>query len=177
MHGFALPSMSGSPQRGVRFTRRSLHFDVFPQISRDIEVFAFDDRWLAFFKTTAGDRLELQDFLFGRRTDFSASFFLFLPRDRFLLRRNRSRARARRYGRYRGGSVEAGGSVSAATVLQTESISSRLGSFDSWFFGSNFRLRCCGFGIALGLAALRPQCSPREALADKSASSSRRRAS
>src|SRR5438876_4655872 len=42
----------------------SFHLDILPQISRDVEIFAFDDRGLAFFKAATGDRLELQNFLF-----------------------------------------------------------------------------------------------------------------
>ena len=41
----------------------SLHLDVLPQVSWDIEVFALDDCRFAFFKTTACDGFKLQDFL------------------------------------------------------------------------------------------------------------------
>ncbi|PYJ17418.1 MAG: hypothetical protein DME94_03535, partial [Verrucomicrobia bacterium] len=42
----------------------SLYLDVFPQIGRHVEIFAFDDGRFAFFKSSARDRLELQNFLF-----------------------------------------------------------------------------------------------------------------
>jgi len=58
--------------------RLSLHFDIFSEIGRDVEIFAFDDSRLAFFKPTARDRLELQDFLFRLCRFFSRwSFFLY----------------------------------------------------------------------------------------------------
>src|SRR5438034_326179 len=66
---------------------RSLHLDVFSQIGWYVEIFAFDDRWLAFFKSSSGDGLELQSFLFRLQRFFGWHFF-FLLRDRFLLWRN-----------------------------------------------------------------------------------------
>src|SRR5437667_8337159 len=86
----------------------SLHLDVFPQISRDIEVFAFDDCRLAFFKAPTCHRLKLQNFLFRRRRLFGWCFF-FLARNRLLLRRTYERGwfawhecrRRRRFGRDR----------------------------------------------------------------------------
>src|SRR5438552_18777341 len=65
----------------------SLHLDVFSQIGGHVEIFAFDDRWLAFFKSSAGDVLELQDFLF-RWQRFVGWKFFFLLGDRFLQWRN-----------------------------------------------------------------------------------------
>jgi hypothetical protein len=41
-----------------------LHLDFLSQIGGDIEIFAFDNSWLAFFEAPARHRLELQDFLF-----------------------------------------------------------------------------------------------------------------
>src|SRR5205823_13461808 len=58
----------------------SLHLDFFSQIRRNVEIFTFDNSWLAFFKSTAVDRLELQDFLFGLYGFFSGHFFLFWRR-------------------------------------------------------------------------------------------------
>src|ERR1700756_539737 len=58
-----LRNRSGVPR--LRFTpigmaQRSPHLDVLPQIGRDVEIFTFDDSWLAFFKAATGDRLKLQ---------------------------------------------------------------------------------------------------------------------
>src|SRR5438094_8949764 len=86
----------------------SLHFDILSQISGDVEIFAFDDCWLAFFKSSAGDRLELQNFLFRLRRLFGWCFF-FLVRDRLPLRRTYERGwfawhecrRGCRFGRHR----------------------------------------------------------------------------
>jgi len=65
-----LPVNLRNPSTALRFARddiawgaMSLHFDMFSQVGRDIEVFAFDDRRFAFFKATAGHGFELQDFL------------------------------------------------------------------------------------------------------------------
>src|SRR3984893_16414373 len=56
-------------ERGARtdeeIIARLFHADVFPQEGRDIQVLTFHNRRLAFFKTTARDRLELQDPLLG----------------------------------------------------------------------------------------------------------------
>src|SRR5438132_6741384 len=60
-----------------------LHLNVLSQKRRHIEVFAFDDSRLAFFKAAARHRLELQDFLFRLRRFFSRRFFL-VCRKRFL---------------------------------------------------------------------------------------------
>jgi hypothetical protein len=37
----------------------SLHLDVFPQVGRDVEIFAFDDGRFAFLEPAARHRLEL----------------------------------------------------------------------------------------------------------------------
>src|SRR2546430_17364297 len=68
-------------------TWRSLHLDVLSQIGRNIQIFAFDDGWLTFFKSSAGNRLELQNFLF-RLYRFVGWRFFFLLRGHFLLWRN-----------------------------------------------------------------------------------------
>src|SRR5437868_13832245 len=65
-------------------TWRSLHLDVLSQIGRNIQIFAFDDGWLTFFKSSAGNRLELQNFLF-RLYRFVGWRFFFLLRGHFLL--------------------------------------------------------------------------------------------
>src|SRR6266496_1820732 len=65
----------------------SLYLDVFPQVGGHVKIFPFDDRWLAFFKSSAGDGLELQDFLF-RWQRFVGWKFFFLLGDRFLQWRN-----------------------------------------------------------------------------------------
>src|SRR4029077_972588 len=54
----------------------SLHSNFFSQICRDVEIFTFDNSWLAFFKATTVDRLELQDFLFLLHLFFGGPFFL-----------------------------------------------------------------------------------------------------
>src|SRR2546430_2242085 len=68
-------------------TWRSLHLDVLSQIGRNIQIFAFDDGWLTFFKSSAGNRLELQNFLF-RLYRFVGWRFFFLLRGHFLLWRH-----------------------------------------------------------------------------------------
>ena len=55
------------------YAQRSLHPHVFAQIRRDVEVLAFHYCRLAFFKTTACDRFELQHFLFGLHGFFSST--------------------------------------------------------------------------------------------------------
>ena len=70
----------------------SFHFDILPQIGRDVEIFAFDNRWLTFFKSSAGDRLELQNFLFRLRRLFGWRFF-FLMRVCLFLRPGHERRR------------------------------------------------------------------------------------
>src|SRR4029077_3679236 len=65
----------------------SLHFDMFPQVGRHIEVFALDDCRFAFLKTTAGHGFELQDFLLSGCNWLLAGPLLLLPRYRFFLRR------------------------------------------------------------------------------------------
>src|SRR5204863_1283197 len=74
--------------RGV--LTRSFHLDVFSEISWHVEIFAFDNGWLTFFKAAAGDRLELQNFLFRLRSLVGLNFF-FLALNRLLLRRNYER--------------------------------------------------------------------------------------
>src|SRR4029077_15246855 len=54
----------------------SLHLDLLPQISRDVEIFAFDNSRLTFFKATTVDRLELQNLLFGLHGFFRRHFFV-----------------------------------------------------------------------------------------------------
>ncbi len=53
----------------------SLHLDFFPQIGRDVEVFAFNNSWLTFFKATTVDRFELQNFLFSLHRIFQQILF------------------------------------------------------------------------------------------------------
>jgi hypothetical protein len=65
----------------------ALHLDILSQISWDVEIFAFDDRWFAFFKSPARDRFELQNFLFRLRRFFGWQFF-FLLSECLLLWRN-----------------------------------------------------------------------------------------
>jgi hypothetical protein len=43
----------------ARDDRKSLYLDFLPQIGRHVEVFAFDNGWLTFFKPTTVDGLEL----------------------------------------------------------------------------------------------------------------------
>src|SRR5437870_8432522 len=81
-----------APMTSVIFTL-SLHdafpiySDLFSQIGGHVEIFAFDDRWLTFFKSSAGDRLELQSFLFRLQGLFGWRFFSLL-RCHFLRTRN-----------------------------------------------------------------------------------------
>jgi amidohydrolase len=83
------------PSTRLRMTtqkRLSLHLDVLSEIGWDVEIFAFDDGRLAFFKASAGDRLELQNFLFRLHRFFDRRFFVF-RRNRFLLWRIEDRFR------------------------------------------------------------------------------------
>ena len=63
----------GIPRLAYGMTHLELfHPHVFAQKRRDIQVLTFHDCRLAFFKTTAGERLELQNFLFRGSSSFLA---------------------------------------------------------------------------------------------------------
>src|SRR4029453_14320460 len=54
-----------------------LHLDFLSQIRGDVEVFAFNDGGLTFFKATTVDGFKLQNFLFSLNGFFGRYFFLF----------------------------------------------------------------------------------------------------
>src|SRR6476661_9898217 len=58
------PSLHASrPEKAGSSPNPSFHSHVLAQEGGNIEILAFDNRRLAFFETTAGDRLELHHFL------------------------------------------------------------------------------------------------------------------